>query len=214
MMRRGVCAALLGMVAMPLGSIRAQTAGAFWPQLDVYWSITPRYRLFALTWLLYQNPRSSSAVQYGLHLDDLGLFRNGIVRVGYRFIPTFKDPAHAESRGVLEATVHGRGATRFVNRVRSDLRYIDDDFSVRLRERARVEHDIRASGRVIFRPYATAEAFYDSRYGGLARMRYQAGSELHPTKNVGLDLMYERQDNYRASRTAVNAFGAKLVLTF
>jgi hypothetical protein len=215
MTRRVMCAAVIGLIAtLPLGSISAQTSGEFWPELDVYWNVTSRYRLFSLTRLLYRSPESQSRVQYGLHLDDMGLFRNGFVRVGYRFIPTFKDPANAENRGIVEATVHGRGATRFVNRVRSDLRYLDDEFSVRLRDRVRIEHQVRVSGRVIFLPYTTAEAFYDSRYGGLARMRYQAGSEMHPTKNVGVDLLYVRQDNYRSTRSAVNAFMAKLMLTF
>ena len=213
-MRQATAIAPLLMALSCVSSSQAQTTGELWPEIDVYWSTTPRIRLFALARLLYRNPASHSSTQYGLHVDDMSLLSHGFVRLGYRFINTVNDPAHPEQRGILEATVHGIGATRFVNRTRADLRFMDSGFSTRVRDRTRVEHDIVLSGTVVLRPFATAEAFYDSRFGGLARMRYQLGTEAYPLRRFGLDVQYVRQDTYRAARAYVDALSLELVARF
>src|SRR5262245_36423603 len=103
-MRRPIAAiASLVIASVCVPSLRAQTTGQIWPEGDLYWSATQRYRLFALARLLYRWPASQSMAQYGLHLDDMQLLPHGFTRVGYRFINTFNDPAHPEHRGILEA---------------------------------------------------------------------------------------------------------------
>jgi hypothetical protein len=59
-----------------------------------------------------------------------------------------------------------------------------------------------------------AELFYDSRVGGFSRLRSHAGSEIHFTKTVGLDLAYLRQDDWHGSTAHVNGLLTKVLLTF
>jgi hypothetical protein len=206
---------LLASSALPpcVAAIAAQaTKNEWWPEIGVYWSMTKRYRLYALAQMQEERDFGESEVAYGLHFDDMAI-RHGYVRVGYRYLYSVNDPRHPEHRTLLESGLHGVGATRYVNRLRFELRNKTGDWSTRIRERARIEHDARA-GTVGLVPYASAELFYDSSVGGFSRLRSHAGSEVHFTKAVGLDLAYVRQDDWHNGTAHVNALLTKLLLTF
>jgi hypothetical protein len=188
------------------------TTNQWWPEIGVYWSMTNRYRLYALAQLQDEREFGESKVSYGLHFDDMSI-RHGYARVGYRYLYTLDDPAHPEHRVLLESGLHGIGATRYANRLRVEVRNMTGDWSTRIRERARIEHDTRV-GSVLLMPYTSAELFYDSKVGGFSRLRSHAGSEIHFTKTVGLDLAYVRQDDWHGSTAHVNAMLTKLLLIF
>jgi Protein of unknown function (DUF2490) len=188
------------------------TKNEWWPEIGFYWSMTKRYRLYALAQMQDEHNFGKSEVSYGLHFDDMAV-RHGYVRVGYRYLYAMDDPGHPEHRMLLESGLHGVGATRYVNRLRLEIRNKTGDWSTRIRERARIEHDARA-GTVGLLPYASAELFYDSSVGGFSRVRSHAGSEVHFTKNVGLDLAYVRQDDWHDGTAHVNALLTKLLLIF
>ena len=206
---------MLASSALPLcvTVISAQsTKNEWWPEIGVYWSMTARYRLYALAQMQEERDFGKSEVSYGLHFDDMSI-RHGYARVGYRYLYTVDDPGHPEHRTLLELALHGVGATRYVNRLRLEIRNQTGDWSTRIRERARIEHDVRA-GTVRLLPYASAELFYDSSVGGFSRLRSHVGSEVHFTKNVGLDLAYVRQDDWHDGTEHVNALLTKLLLIF
>ena len=161
---------LLASSALPpcVTVISAQsTKNEWWPEIGLYWSMSKRYRLYALAQMEEERDFGESEVSYGLHLDDMAM-RHGYARVGYRYLYAVNDPAHPEHRILLESGVQGVGATRYVNRVRLEIRNQTGDWSSRIRERARIEHDARA-GAVRLLPYASAELFYDSSVGGFSR---------------------------------------------
>ena len=215
-LRTGVAAAvLLGGSTLPPGVavVGAQkTRNEWWPEIGVYWSMTNRYRLYALAQLQEERDVGESEVAYGLHFDDMSI-RHGYARVGYRYLYSLNDPGHPEHRMLLESGLHGIGATRYANRLRLEIRNMTGDWSARIRERARVEHDVRA-GNVRLLPYTSAELFYDSRVEGFSRLRSHAGSEVHFTKSVGLDLAYVRQGDWHGTTAHVNALLSKLLLFF
>lgn len=193
--------------------MRAQgTKSQLWPEIGVYWSMTKRYRLYALAQMQEEHDFGESNVSYGLHFDDMSI-RYGYARIGYRYLYTVNDPSHPEHRTLLESALHGLGATRYANRLRIEIRNKTGDWSGRVRERARIEHDMKA-GTIRLLPYASAELFYDSSVSGLSRLRSHAGSEVHFTKHVGLDLAYVRQDDWHNGTAHVNAALTKLLLIF
>lgn len=88
-----------------------------------------------------------------------------------------------EHRELIELTSYGAGSgTRYVNRVRFELREISGVRSARLRERARIEHALHPTSSVTLRPYASAEVFYDTRVHGLARGQVSPGQRDHAAR--------------------------------
>src|SRR5262245_41292925 len=89
-----VAAVLLAGSALPPG---VDVAGAqkptnqWWPEIGVYWSMTNRYRLYALAQLQEERDVGKSKASYGLHFDDMSI-RHGYARVGYRYLYTLDDP--------------------------------------------------------------------------------------------------------------------------
>ena len=56
-------------------------------------------------------------------------------------------------------------------------------------------------------PYLNAEGFYDTRYVGLARMLYMAGSEFTFTDHFRCELYFAQQTDYRPNPSGLAAFG-------
>jgi hypothetical protein len=61
-------------------------------------------------------------------------------------------------------------------------------------------------------PYAQAEIFFDTRYDGLSRERYQAGIEIELTSHWRVESYYRRQEDQQPSQQHENGIG--LVLKF
>jgi hypothetical protein len=204
---RRVAAVLLAAVAIAVAPVvsttRAQTSTELWTQAEFLWNMSSRYRMLALLQLRRHDDIGDSEAGYGIHFDYTDI-KHGYVRAGYRYLYALDEPEHPENRGLVEMTLHGAGATRFVNRFRTELRFMDDGFSYRFRERVRIERDVEANT-ARFLPYAMAEPFYDSKVGGFDRVRYQAGIEIHFTKSFALDLAFVRQDTWRGDKEFVNA---------
>ena len=101
-----------------------------------------------------------------------------MVRIGYRYMPTYASDDPGREPGLLEGTARYplvRGVL-VSNRNRVDFRVIDGDYSWRYRNRLSFEREL-SLGPVRLNPYARAEVFYDSRVerveplGSLARWR-------------------------------------------
>ena len=205
-------AVAIAITAPVVSTTRAQTSTELWTQAEFLWNISSRYRTMALLQLRRHDDVGDSEAGYGIHFDYTDI-KHGYVRAGYRYLYTLDEPENPENRGLVEMTSHGVGATRFVNRFRTELRYMNDDFSYRFRQRVRIEHDVPANT-ARFLPYAMAEAFYDSKVAGFDRMRYQAGIEIHFTKSFALDLAFVRQDTWRDDKQLVNAPSVRVLVEF
>ena len=91
-------------------------------------------------------------------------------------------------------------------RARSDLRWIDGDFSSRERLRLEVNREFTVQAHPVV-AYLQVEGFYDTRYHGLSRMLYQPGAEITLDPHFRLELYFARQEDRLPRRESLNAFG-------
>lgn len=209
-----VAALLLVATAAATRSADAQTSNQFWPELDVYHSLSSVFRVMGLA-SLRTKTKAADDVRLGLHLDYLGM-RYGWARVGYRFIFTPDAPTR-ESRELAELTLEGSGfGVGLENRVRVELREINGELSTRARERIRFDHRVGPPKGLHFDPFVNAEIFYDSRrnFPDWARVRYQAGVEIEKTSPVRVELAYTRQNDWLSHPDRVNAIALKVELRY
>jgi hypothetical protein len=99
------------------------------------------------------------------------------------------------------------------SRTRFEGRWLDGDFSWRLRERARSGTVFKLKHDRTLAPYGSLEATYDSRFNTINRLRPSIGVAFKWSNRVLLDLYTARQfDTRGASRT--DALGMTLNLYF
>ena len=208
-----ICMALLSVTASMAAAGAQSAAIEVWPEVDVLWRPTDRYRsMFELS-ASTEREGSRQEGTLGLYQDYLWLPR-GYARVGYRFTFSRRDASYRESRAVAEVTISGGIApgTRLLNRTRTELRWVNSRYSYRLRDRIQLQHALRDSGRALA-PYGTAEAYYDSRHRALSRIGGRIGTDLRITRRVVTDVYVARQNNSRDEPRYVNAFGIVLKVT-
>ena len=202
----------------------------FWPEIDTYVKLNDNVRFFFIAEQTREN-RTGTDAEIGPNLDfylkplfrlkkiaGLGLDQSKsrplMLRVGYRYMPSTQNPT--ENRLVMEATprfpfIHGVLVT---DRNRSDLRFIQGNFSWRYRNRLTVERTLTIGSRH-FTPYARAEAFYDNNYNKFSRTTFDAGSIFPIGKHVELEGYYEYQNDTSKSPTRqLNAVALVLNLYF
>lgn len=208
------------------------TPEEFWPELDVFWKLNNKSRLFFLYGATKQDNRTTYADgTLGLHIDYFGLrsLRPRLVhpdksrdqlamfRAGYLYtrIPTGDGKISTEHMPTFEA--HGRMPLPWglltTDRNRWDLRFVDGVFTPRYRNRLKVERSVK-KGWLELTPYAHAEAFYDWRWDKFHRFRYAAGVEWTLTSMFVFESYYLRQRDTTSSTPHVNAIGAALQIYF
>lgn len=135
------------------------------------------------------------------------------VRVGYVVSGDLDDRSDGltEHRGILEATgrVPLSNEVWLVNRLRTDLRDVDDESSQRYRYRLGIEREFTIGDKV-WVPYAQAETFYDSRFDTWNRQLYQAGVEIVLTKSWRIELYFAHQHDQRSASANLNRTGLAL----
>jgi hypothetical protein len=214
--RRQASAGLLGLM---LASCIANGAGAqspvneLWPELDVYW--TPAKHQRTLLELSGSSEREAAKKQatVGLYQDYLQL-PSGYLRAGYRFTFSTRDASYRESRIVTEVTERlSRSTTwRLVERSRAEFRWVNGDYSWRLRERLHLQRYFATPRRLDPRPYGTFEAYYYSQYNTIARLAGRAGMEMRLWPASDVDVYFARQENSRGEPARVNALGLTVKL--
>jgi hypothetical protein len=185
----------------------------FWPEVDVYWTPAKHQRTFLELGSSSEREGPKREATIGLYQDYLSLPRY-YLRGGYRFTFSTRDASYRESRGVAEAAVRiVNGATwRLVERTRLELRWFDSEYSYRVRERLHLQRFPPTPWKWDTRPYATAEAYYDSRYNTIARLGARVGVEFRLWKESDIDIYLARQENSRGEPARVNALGVTLKL--
>lgn len=217
--------------------VAAETTSQFWPELDAYFQLSDRARLF----LLAAASRSEQApgqsggssrqdMQLGAHLDVTlsPLFRPDLakgdwqrnrylwMRIGYRYGSSLGDleasDPYREQRGIFELTARTpplAGGLEYIGRVRWDARDVNDVDSDRYRLRLQVEKSYKHEGRTLV-PFANAEAFYDTRYDAWIRERYQLGVEVELSRTWRIEPALTYQTDERSTPGRINALGLTL----
>ena len=200
---------------LPGTAMAQRGATETWPALHVYWQPAERQRSFLDLSLSAEREGTKREGTVGFFQDYLRLPR-AFARVGYSATFSLRDASYRESRFVGEVNLgYALSRTlRLVNRVRSELRWVNGAYSYRLRERVHVQRTTRADHVPRSRPYATLEAYYDSRYDTIARVGGRVGTELRLRGSDFFDVYLARQNNSRGLPPYVNALGLTLRLTY
>lgn len=148
--------------------------------------------------------------------DDWQRNRYLWMRIGYRYGRSLGDleetDPYREHRGLFELTARTpplAGGLEYVSRLRWDARDVNDIDSDRYRLRLQVEKSLSHEGRVIV-PFASAEAFYGTRYDDWIRMRYQVGVEIQLNLHWRLEPALTYQSDDRSTPERINALGLTL----
>ncbi|HEU4387722.1 MAG TPA: DUF2490 domain-containing protein [Blastocatellia bacterium] len=201
-----------------------ETRQEVWPEFQAYAKLNEQFRLrFAASWT---RARETAKYTEGTLEADLDIGVKAFVRpklrnlpdnhrgkyltlrAGYAYIPTFGESDDKEHRIVLEGTARYPIPLDILvsDRSREELRWINGDFSLRYRNRLRVERDF-SIGVAKFTPYATSEAFYDFRKDLWSRFEFSAGTEVPLWRRQVMEFYFLRQHNIRSQTEHVNGFG-------
>ncbi len=224
--------ALAGFLALSFGVPAHAQSRQAWPEISTFVKLNEQMRFYFLATTTKEN-RSSTDGEFGPNFDfylkplrnqkrwgllSLDESRNRflMIRVGYRYLPSYAGDNPAEHRGIVEATPRYplmRGVL-VSNRHRLDVRSIEGEYSWRYRNRLTVEREF-AVGRFRLGPYARAEIYYDSRFHKCSRTELTAGSVFPITKHFELEGYYAHQhDTGKSPNRTVNAMGAVINLYF
>jgi len=218
---------LITFVVIP---VSAQEQGQFWPEIDTYFKVNSKVRLSFFAQQTRENDKGEDA-EIGPSLDvyvkplikakrfvffqlDESKSRLLMLRNGYRYMPSTSSAT--EQRIFSEATARFplTWGVLVSDRNRVDLRWINDEFSWRYRNRLTAERDVKIRS-YHFAPYVRAEAFFDSRYGKFSRTTEDAGATFPIHKSIEIEPYYEHQnDSSKSPNRQVNAFGFVLSLYF
>jgi hypothetical protein len=198
------------------GAVAQETLHEFWPEIDIWHTLGAKERL------LLQWTRSRGRDYYfgetgwAAHYDYRA--KNSLsVRGGYAYIvgKTEDRMTDVEHRGILDATPRWTFNPGWLvtDRNRIDLRLKNGEFSVRYRNRLRIEKEV-AVGSYTITPYGSVEVFFDSRFDVFNRNLLTAGIQFPINRTVMLDLYLSRQRDTRSQPERVNAVGLAVNLTF
>ncbi len=146
-------------------------------------------------------------------LDD-AKSRPLVLAVGYRYVPSPGKPTVNRMEPVLTFHVPLVAQILLSDRNRADLDWSSGNFTWRYRNRLTLErrftiHSYHPA------PYASAEAFYESKYGKWSTTALYAGCLFPIGKHVELDPYYEHENNTgKSPNQVINAAGLVLNLTF
>jgi len=212
-MRLFVAAALICLA----GAAAAQgTSYETWPELDIFWRQAEHQRNFF--------ELSNSADREGVKNESsVGVYQDylflplGYLRGGFRETFSMGDASYRESRIVAEAVL-GRtmpADIRAINRLRVEPRWVNEEYSYRVRDRIQVERELKPGiARKLLGPYGTFEAYYDSKYNTISRLAGRVGNKMWFGGPTSLDVYLARQVNSRGSLRAVDALGVTLQLSY
>lgn len=210
------------------------TRNEFWPEINVYIKLSPRFRLFFLGTVSRAREGGGSVFgdepfegQAGVHLDFIPN-KHMILRAGYRYGTSLNgaDP-FKEHRILTEQTFRKAlpGKLLLSDRNREDFRFVDGEYSFRYRNRVTLEREFVIKEHSIT-PYTSGELYYDTRFDTWNRNRYAFGIQIplkrrrsllnpiFPRRQVILDLYYMRQNDSRSETTHVNAIGMVWAIHF
>ena len=210
---------LIVLLALLPGIAAAQSASKeIWPELDIYWRPAEHQRTMLELSTSTEREGDKREGTIGLYQDYLSLPRY-YLRAGYRFTFSIRDASYRESRLVGEGTVGTQLAEliRLVNRTRTEFRWVNGEYSYRIRDRLHLQRQQRSLTALSLWPYVTFEAYYDSQYRSISRLGGRVGAETPLVRKVSIDIYVARQNNLRSAAGAprrVDALGVTTRLTY
>ena len=208
-----------------------------WPELDVYYGLSPSARLFFLVAPVREvsdGQRSDiTDTQFGANID-VGLYpilrgqeqparydnhRMTFLRMraGVRYLNFDDNDAKDEWRVVAELTPRARlpRELHLAFRNRFDLRWVDDAYSWRYRPRLWLEREFKAREEMALVPYVSAEIFWDSRSDSWNRTQYQVGTAIALKPWLAPKVYWAHQlDDGSGGETITDALGIDVAFFF
>ena len=205
----------------------------FWPEIDVWYKLTPSWRASVLVPLsrnIETNYREGSFVlqadySWGkakrvifvrlLEQDAAERIKNKMIRGGYLSGVSLGDQGESYSENTVFSEFHYRipykCAFLLTHRLRTDLRWLgsDNEFSQRYRYRIMVEKEFKTK-KISFVPYINAESYYDSRFDTFNRFRGIAGTSVSWSKRFALEGNFTYQ--YDSHSSVSNIYATNLIL--
>ena len=205
----------LVILAVPLVAAAQRPTSEIWPELDIYWQQSERQRNMLELSASTEREGTKREATIGVYQDYLRL-PWAFFRGGYRYTFSTRDASYRESRVVLEANMAAYSGTylRFVNRLRTELRLVNGEYSYRVRERIHFQRARNSQRGRAWAPYGTVEGYYDSRYNTVARIGGRIGTEGRIKGPLGFDVFVARQENSRTAPKSVNALGLVAILRY
>jgi len=214
-MRRAPSLALLIAIASSGAHAQSTQANEFWPDLQIEYRFDDRTKAIVLG--SYNRDRDSGSVyqaEVGYTLDHrFADFFSG--RVGYRHGFATDGGDFYENRLLAEQTFRMALPSRVMVdfRTREDFRWLNTGFSVRLRERIQVQRETTI-GDYTFRPYASTELYFDTRYGQFSRYRLIVGTNFPIGPRFSIEPYLAHQVDVVPSSKIVDALGLTLTVSF
>ena len=234
---REICIAIVIIFTSFTSGIAQTSSLEFWPEVDVWYKLTPSWRLSAylpITKYLESKTRDFNIYLqadyawgktkhpfYAKLMDDARAtqMKGWLARIGFMEGWSLFENAGEYTEDMLYAEIHKRvplkGEILLSHRFRTDIRWVGNeaDFSYRFRYRLMVEKEYTA-GRTSIIPYVNAEPFWDSRYSTVTRIRVIGGTTVSWGPRIALEGNFTYQYDSRASVTNVYALNIILHLYF
>lgn len=227
---------LFFLVINRLNTTAQQTKFEFWPEIDVWYKVTPGLRLssFASVTRYFEDDTRDMNISFQadhsfgnskrflftrlLDQNRAGELKVWLVRGGYMNGWSF-DVNNDYTEDMIFAEIHRRFLLKhlilFSQRLRFDNRWLGDDaeYSYRLRYRAMFEREFY-SGKTSVIPFVSIEPFWDSRYEKLNRLRIIGGSTVSWKPRYAFEGNITYQYFSNSSFTNTLAFSAIMHLYF
>jgi hypothetical protein len=220
-------AGLLACAGLVVGAARADTPWELWPEASYYHGLTPASRIYLdasyTKGLESQKTSLNLTAAYDVsiqpivrkHLRTLDWERKRYLwaRFGYSHIGNATNGAQTDSEQRALIALYTRVPLPsdfwLEVRTRADLRWIGGQYSDRYRIRLQASREVEVHDHR-FMPYFNVEWFYDTRYDGWARTRYELGSEATVSSHFRYELYLLRQDDHLPKTSNLNGVGIKV----
>jgi hypothetical protein len=214
-LRRAIAALLVLSPSFSPAALAQSTTAEAWPELDVYWRTSARLRSMLEVAMSTEREGDKSEATVGLY-EDLLRLPAGYARLGFRYTFSTADASYRESRAVGEFVFRpwATETLRLLNRTRGELRWVNSDYSYRVRDRLHLQRVPQDSSGRAWAPYGTFEVYYDSRFDTIAKFGARVGTEMRIVGPASIDIYLARQNETQPLRRYVNAFGLTTKLSY
>jgi hypothetical protein len=146
--------------------------------------------------------------------ENLEKFRNVTVRTGFYYGQSLDDSGSAYRERSIPSELHLRwqilGGILLADRNRIELRWLNDGFSWRYRNRLTIERQVSIFGVIRPTPYTSLEIHYDSRYSTFNKSRIIVGAVIPIFSFTSVDINYQFVNDTRSSIQNQHGLGVTL----
>jgi hypothetical protein len=218
------------LVLLAASPARSQQTAQFWPEIDTYIKLNSTFRLMFNASTTHEAGEDLGS-QGGVNLDifakpllklkrftvfqlDEAKSRPLTFRIRYNYLLSPGKPS--ENRVVLDATPRFplKAGVLVADRNRTDLRFIDGEFSWRYRNRLTIERSFGIHS-YHFTPYVRAEAYYDSKPEKWSRTTEDFGCLFPIRRRAEIEPYYQHMnDTAKSPNRQTHGVGLTLSLYF